>query len=278
VTDQVVAVLGVGIVDPATPVVHADDAGLTRGDGCFEGCRVLDGGIDKLDAHLARMRRSAASLGIDFDLDAWQALIAQATAAWPAPGEASMRWFLTRGRPGETPTGIVTIGPVPDTYAAQRRDGIRVVTLARGMGADAFAAAPWLLGGVKTISYAVNMAAQREATRRGADDVIFVSADGVVLEAPTSSVVWTLGETMHTAPLGGTGILGGTTQQRLFERAAENGWRTVSTLAGVDDLHAADAVFLIGTVRGPVDVVELDGRARSRDLDLLATVRKLAGF
>jgi 4-amino-4-deoxychorismate lyase len=278
VTDQVVAVLGVGLVDPAVPVVHSDDVGLTRGDGCFEGCRVLDGAIDKLGAHLARMRRSAAALGIDFDEDAWQALIAQATAAWQAPGEASMRWFLTRGRPGAAPTGIVTIGPIPAVYAAQRRDGIRVITLPRGLAQDAFDGAPWLLGGVKTISYAVNMAAQREAARRGADDVIFVSSDGHVLEAPTSSVVWTLGETMHTTPLGGTGILAGTTQQRLFERAAENSWRTVTTLARVDDLHAADAVFLTGTVRGPVDVVDIDGRTHPRDLDLVTTVQKLAGF
>jgi len=278
VADQVVAVLGVGLVDPAAPVVHSDDVGLTRGDGCFEGCRVLDGAIDKLGAHLARMRRSAAALGIDFDEDAWQALIGEATAAWQAPGEASMRWFLTRGRPGTAPTGIVTIGPIPAAYAAQRRDGIRVITLPRGLGQNAFDGAPWLLGGVKTISYAVNMAAQREAARRGADDVIFVSSDGSVLEAPTSSVVWTLGETMHTTPLGGTGILAGTTQQRLFERAAENGWRTATTLARVDDLHAADAVFLTGTVRGPVDIVDIDGRPHPRDLDLVATVQKLAGF
>jgi 4-amino-4-deoxychorismate lyase len=134
VADQVVAVLGVGLVDPAAPVVHSDDVGLTRGDGCFEGCRVLDGAIDKLGAHLARMRRSAAALDIDFDEDAWQALVAQATAAWQAPGEASMRWFLTRGRPGAAPTGIVTIGPIPAAYAAQRRDGIRAITLPAGSG------------------------------------------------------------------------------------------------------------------------------------------------
>jgi 4-amino-4-deoxychorismate lyase len=278
VTEQVVAVLGVGIVDPAAPVLHSDDVGLTRGDGCFESCRVLDGTIDKLDAHLARMRRSAAALGIEFDEDAWHALIAVATGAWQAPGEASMRWFLTRGRPGGAPTGIVTIAPIAAASPAQRRDGIGVITLPRGIAHDAFADAPWLLGGVKTLSYAVNMAAQREAARHGADDVIFISADGYVLEAPTSSVVWTVGDTMHTAPLGRTGILGGTTQQRLFERAAENGWQTATTLATVEELHAADAVFLTGTVRGPVDVVALDGRPHSRDLDLVATVQKLAGF
>ncbi len=280
-TVQVVGVLGVGLVDPETPVVHADDLGFTRGDGCFEGCRIVDGKVDKLDAHLARMSRSAATLDIEFDALRWRALIAEAVSAWTAPGEASMRWFLTRGRPGlpgRPATGLVTIAPIDKAYAAQRRDGISVITLSRGTTTEAFADAPWLLGGVKSISYAINMAAQREAARRGADDVIFLAADGYVLEAPTSSVVWTRGDSMYTIPLGETGILAGTTQQRLFEQAAESGWRTESRPTHIDDLHAADAVFLTGTVRGPVDVVELDGRARSRDLDLVATVQKLAGF
>jgi len=276
---QLTGVLGIGLVDRATPVVHADDLGFTRGDGCFEGCRVIDGAVDKIEAHVARIHRSAATLGITFDEPPWRALIDEVTAAWPTDLEGSMRWFLTRGRPGGAPTGIVTIDELPAAFEVQRRDGIRAVTLSRGTTYDAFADAPWLLGGVKTISYAVNMAAQREAARRGADDVIFVSVDGQVLEAPTSAVVWTVADSMYTIPTGDNGILASTTQQRLFDRAAEQGWQTVITDARVEDLHAADSVFLAGTVRGAVDVVAIDGRARpSRDVDLVRTVQKLAGF
>src|SRR5687767_2844389 len=62
---NVLAVLGVGVVDSDEAVVRADDAGLTRGDGCFEGCRILpDGTVDKPDAHFARLGRSAAAMGI----------------------------------------------------------------------------------------------------------------------------------------------------------------------------------------------------------------------
>ncbi len=265
-------------MDPTAPVIRADDPGLTRGDGCFEGCRVRDGAVDKLDAHLARMGRSAAALEIPFDQAAWRAVVAEAVQAWPHPGEAAMKLLLTRGPAGDRPHGFVSIGPLPAAYPRQRRDGLRIVTLARGTNIDAFADAPWLLGGVKSLSYAINMAAQREAARRGADDVIFVSTDGTVLEAPTGSVVWSIGRTLHTTPLGGTGILAGTTQQLLFERAAAAGWQVSATAATVDDLHRADVVWLIGSVRGPIDVIELDGKQRARRPEIDAEIRHLAGF
>ena len=63
--------------------------------------------------------------------------------------------------------------------------GVRLVSL---LGARA--AAPWLLGGVKSTSYAVNMAAEAEAKRRGADDAVFVDHEGVVLECPVSNIWW----------------------------------------------------------------------------------------
>jgi 4-amino-4-deoxychorismate lyase len=269
----VVAVLGEGLVPPDTPVIRPDDPGITRGDGCFEGCRLVDGRVDNLDAHLARMARSAAALEIPFDAAQWRPLIDEAVAAWKHPGEAAMKLLLTRG-----PAGFVSIGPLPPDYPRQRAEGLRVVTLDRGLPADAFADAPWLLGGVKTLSYAVNMAAQREAARCGADDVLFVSSDGCALEAPTGSVVWAEGRTLRTTPTGATGILAGTTQRRLFDRAAAAGWRTEERLAPVAELVAAEAIWLIGSVRGPVDVVELDGVARPRRPELDAEIRRLAGF
>jgi 4-amino-4-deoxychorismate lyase len=274
----VVAVLGRGLVEPTASVIRADDPGVTRGDGCFEGCRLRDGVIDKLDAHLARLTRSAAALEIPFDRASWQALIAEAVGAWAQPGEAAVKVLLTRGAPGAGPSGFVAIGPLPADYPRQRRDGLKIITLSRGFAADTFADAPWLLGGVKSLSYAVNMAAQREAVRRGVDDVVFVSSDEVVLEAPTGSVVWWDGTTLHTTPTGDTGILAGTTQRLLFERAAANGWRTAETKAHVAELHAAQIVWLIGSVRGPVDVVELDGKPRERHPEVDAQIRGLVGF
>jgi 4-amino-4-deoxychorismate lyase len=122
------------------------------------------------------------------------------------------------------------------------------------------------------------MAAQRYAEERGCDDVILVSSDGAVLEAPTSSVVWSVGRRLYTVAAGATGILASTTQRLLFDRAAAAGWQCSEVAATVDDLHASDVVWLVGSVRGPVDVVELDGVARARRPEVDAEIRALAGF
>lgn len=285
---RLLAVLGVGRVDPSQPVVRADDAAFTRGDGCFEGLRVVtaDDGqsrVDKLDRHLARMARSAAALDLDFDGDAWRAFVLDAIREWHEPGEWALKLVLGRGSGrgagGDEPScRLLTLSDLPSDYGRQRRDGVRVVSLTRGTTADAFEHAPWLLGGVKTLSYAINMAAQREAARQGYDDVIFVSADGTVLESTVSSVVWSVGRALYTTPIGASGILPGTTQDLLFERATAAGWSCESVETTLEQLHAADVIWLVGSVRGPVDVVVLDDSERERRPDVDAQIRTLAGF
>ena len=106
-----------------------------------------------------------------------------------------------------------------------RERGIRVVTLDRGLDSGAAARAPWLLLGAKTLSYAVNMAAIREAKRRGADDAIFVSSDGIVFEAPTASLILRIGDRFVTPEPSGS-ILQGTTQVSLFEFLEGRGFET----------------------------------------------------
>src|SRR5689334_7433369 len=59
---RVVAVLGVGVVAPDTPILRADDLGALRGDGIFETMHVRAGTAWLLDQHLARMANSAERL------------------------------------------------------------------------------------------------------------------------------------------------------------------------------------------------------------------------
>ena len=245
------------------PAISAFDLGLGRGDGVFESVFVADGGTPHLADHLARLHRSAELLELtDPGDDAWRALVDAVLGAWPADRAGVCRLFLTRGLgEGLEPTALALLSPVPAEVLRQRAQGLSVVTLSLGVPADVRAEAPWLLGGAKTLSYAVNMAAQRHAHRLGADDVVFTSLEGQLLEGPTSTLVWSAGGTLHTPPLE-TGILAGTTSARLFARAEDAGRATAFTAGTVADLHAADAVWLLSGVRGAATVHTIDGVAR----------------
>jgi 4-amino-4-deoxychorismate lyase len=266
---------GARTVDPDAPVVTAFDQGLGRGDGVFESVLVTGGTTPHLDDHLTRLHRSAALTDLpDPKDDAVRALVAAVVADWPADVEGACRVFLTRGLgDGLPPTLLALLAEVPAETLRQRDEGIAVVTLSLGVPADFRATAPWLLGGAKTLSYAVNMAAQRHAHAVGADDVVFTSLEGRLLEGPTSTVVWAADGTLHTPPVE-TGILAGTTQARLFARAEDDGWPTAVTPGTVADLESADAVWLLSGIRGAAPVTRLDGVERG-DAGLSARVREL---
>jgi 4-amino-4-deoxychorismate lyase len=124
---------------------------------------------------------------------------------------------------------------------------------------------PWLLAGAKTLSYAVNMAAVREAGRRGADDVVFVSTDGHILEGPRSTVVIVTagadGRPCLLTPPPWYPILRGTTQQALFEAARASGFDCDYQALKPADLFAAQGVWLVSSITLAARVHTLDGRA-----------------
>ncbi len=116
------------------------------------------------------------------------------------------------------------VTPVAESVVAQRA-GVSAVVLTLGVPAALRAESPWLLGGVKSTSYAVNMAALREAEARGADDVVFASLDGEVLEGPTSTCAWVSGGVLVTPPPDEVAILPGTTLGRASSTCTTAGTR-----------------------------------------------------
>lgn len=264
------------LLDATRPVISAFDLGLVRGDGIFETLLVRHGGVRGLSAHLSRMCASAIRLGLPApDRSAWAALAAACADGWPPDVEGVLKLVMTRGLDGVEgpPTCLATLAAVPEETLRQRREGVAVRLLSLGIAADERGRSPWLLGGAKTLSYAVHTAALRHAKVLDAEDVVFVSTDGMVLEGPTSTVVWAAGSTLHTPPTE-SGILAGTTQADLFEHAAHAGWTTAVVPTIPADLVAADAVWLLSSVRGAAAVMGLDGVGRG-DSGLTRIVHEL---
>lgn len=256
-------VLGRGLVDPTEPVLRADDVGILRGDGLFETLRVQGGRAVLLDAHLDRMDRGAERIGLVVpEREAWAAAAVAAIAAYDEP-TGLLKLLCTRGPEGGSPVAYAMVLPTPPATVRGREEGIHAVCLTLGVGSGAKAAAPWLLGGVKTTSYAVNMAAIREAQSRGFDDAIWVGSDGEVLEAPTSNVAWVLDGVITSPPAEEVGVLRGTTLDALLDVARLDGVTVEIRPGHVNELRSAAEVFLTSSVRGVAPVLTLDGVAVS---------------
>lgn len=260
--DGIAALLDGTLVDPAEPLLRPDDLGVLRGEGVFETTLVVDGQPRDLDEHLVRLAVSAQLTGLVLPApDRWRTAVAALVGAWRGGSQMVLRLIASRGPEGGDPVCYALGAALPTSSLRQRRSGIRVLLLERGFTVDVGASAPWLLAGAKTLSYGINMAALRHARANGADDVIFIGADGAVLEAPTSSVVVAHGRTLLTPP--DDAILAGITVRRLFRVAGGAGWQVHTARLGAADLHAADGVWLASSARLLAPVVSIDGRPRT---------------
>lgn len=254
---MLVGLLDGRLVPADQPLLRPDDAGVVRGDGVFETTLVVGGQPRDLDEHLARLARSAAMTDLELPAAAdWRRGIAAVLDGWSG-GDMVLRLIATRGPESAGSTCYVTGSPVSPAAVAQRAAGVRVLLLDRGFTGSAAVASPWLLAGAKTLSYSINMAALRYAAAHDADDVIFVGADGTVLEAPTATVVVARDHTLTTPPA--QGVLAGITVDRLFAAAQQAGWAIDRRPLLPEDLHSADGVWLASSVRLLAPVVSIDG-------------------
>jgi branched-subunit amino acid aminotransferase/4-amino-4-deoxychorismate lyase len=292
------AVLAVVATGPGVagggPALDPLDLALVRGEAVFEALRVYAGRPFRLRAHLDRLAASAAALELALP-DGLEELAARAVAA-AGDRDAVLRIICTRGRErsgegappfpegrhdGTGPAAFAICTDIPASFEAERRRGLKLVLLTTASDPLVRAASPWLLAGVKTIDYAVNLAAQRAARARGADDAVLVGLGGELLEAPTANLWWRTGQTLHTPTLD-LGILAGITRAVLVELAADLGLKVLEGVFTADDLAAADEAFLSSSTREVMPVVEVDavpvgpGRPGPIAAALQAALRRLA--
>jgi 4-amino-4-deoxychorismate lyase len=253
-----VAATGRGLVGPNDPVIRADDEALLRGRAAFETLRVYAGRPFRLDAHLDRLEASSRSIELpEVPRGELEELASLVLSERPG-GDAVLRFVWTGGSDDGPPVGLAIMSEIPGWIEDARARGVRVVSLL-GVRAGAL----WLLPGVKSTSYAVNMAAEAEAKRRGADEAIFVDSDGVVLEGTVTNVWWRNGRTLFTPSLD-LGILAGVTRAALVELAEGLGYAVEEGTYPLELLLAAEEAFTSSSVREILPWFELDGRAYER--------------
>lgn len=238
--------------------ISPDDRGFLMGDGVFETLRTYGGHLHAWDEHVERLRRSCATARLPFPDDLREKVVALLRANGLA--DAAVRITLTRGPGGRgaspqgagPPTVLITAKPI-QVPASVYETGVRLLTCARRrIGAEA------LDPGMKTTNYLVNVLARIEAEENGADDALFVDADGFVVEATQANLFAIEGDALLTPPLS-SGCLPGVTRATLLRIAKRSGFTPRETPLRADALAAMDEVFLASSVTELAPVVSVDG-------------------
>jgi len=181
-------------VDPA-------DRGLTLGDGLFETIAVRDGRAARVNAHLTRLRSSAAIIGLKMAMgDQELSAAIQGVIEANGIGEGVLRLTLTRG---PSPRGLLPMGPARPslliTGSVQDLTPTNAATAVIATVTRRNEHSP--LSGIKTIGFLDAILAAREASQRGCDDALLLNTAGNLAEATIANLFVVIDGVAVTPPV-----------------------------------------------------------------------------
>jgi D-alanine transaminase len=239
--------------------VHVEDRGYQFADAVYEVVRTYHGQPFALDEHLERLDRSLDAVRISLpDLRLrLPALIREGIrqAAFP---EALVYLQISRGQARRhrgipshaAPVLVITVRELPNSRQI-REQGITAITVPD---------IRWGRCDIKSVGLLANVLAYEAAHDAGANDALFVEADGTVNEATAGNVFLVKNDRL-TTPAKGPKILTGVTRGKIMEAGRSAGLTVEERRVTKDELLAADEVFLTSTTAEAVPVTAIDRRA-----------------
>ena len=262
------------ITDAAHAVIPVYDHGFLYGEGVYEVFRTYHGVPFLFERHQARLRTSAARIGLDVPLsdeEIEQRSLATMTAAGlgpsSAPGsggaEAYVRILLTRGVGEITydpaacphPSLVIIAKPMPPTPDDHYERGVKVVMVADIIRNHPESVSPL----IKSNNLINNALGMQQAIRAGAAEAIFRNYRGELAECAQSNLFIVSRGVVKTPPLD-AGLLAGITRAFTIEVGASIGIRCDETPLRDEDLFGADEAFFTSTTKEIVPIVQVDDR------------------
>ncbi len=247
--------------DADVPIMHAADHGAWLGSTVFDGARMFDGVAPDLEAHCARVNRSATALELtptvstgDMVEIAREGLKAYATgkAVYVRPMYWGIDGDATAIIPDTGKTGFclcleeIPMAPADATVRLTRTRFRRPVLESSVVNAKA------------GCLYPNNARMLREAHAKGYHNALVADAIGNVAETATANVFMVKDGEIFTPVANGT-FLAGITRARHMTNLAREGMEVTETVLTFEDFESADEVFLSGNMSKVTPVVEFDG-------------------
>lgn len=271
------------VVSPEAASISVFDRGFLYGDGVFETLRTYRQKLFRVEEHVARLVRSAATVRLTLPLSASEIaaeLESMADRALEIFGEGAskagldvvVRFQITRGTGtfGLLPraTGkarriaylLPYAQPSPEVY----REGIGVITFPTYRPSDA-------ARGAKVANYLESIIALETARDAGADEALIVNSAGFVVEGTTSNLFVVRGGTVVTPPAS-SGALEGITRMTVIEAAERAGIPIEQRDLTVDEVRSADEAFITSTLRDVMSISSIDQKDLPLDRPMAAKI------
>lgn len=231
-------------------VIRAADHGAWLGSGVFDGARFVNGLAPDLEAHCARVNRSARALGLTptVSTENMVQMVWDGLAAYPRDAAVYIRpmyWGIdgdaTAIVPSEDATGFaicleqIAMAPETATTTLGRTQFRRPVLESAVVNAKA------------GCLYPNNARMLREVKARGFGNALVADAMGNVAESATANVFMVRDGAVFTPIANGT-FLAGITRARHMANLRADGVEVHECVLGFEDFQAADEVFLSGNM------------------------------
>jgi branched-chain amino acid aminotransferase len=237
------------IVEPSEARVSAFDRGFLYGDALFETMRAYGGRIFRLQQHLDRLNTSATFLGFDLSMPAepFSGAVTRTLAA-STLADAYVRLTVTRGTgrglmpaARDSATVMIEVRPLSPYPARLYEQGAQVI-ISRYRRDES---SP--LSNHKITNYLTAILAKREAAAAHCDDALLLNNRGDVAEATVSNVFVVKNGRIVTPPVS-AGILPGITRATIMEICRQSSISLSEASLSLDELLAADEVFLTNSL------------------------------
>ncbi|MGI3903946.1 MAG: D-amino-acid transaminase [Janthinobacterium lividum] len=246
-------------VPAADARISVMDRGFLFADGIYEVSAVLDGRLVDNAAHLARLDRSLAAIGIanphaSTDWEERQTELVRRNSLI----EGLVYIQVTRGVAERNFGYAADLRPTVVMFT-QVKSILNAPVLTEGVHVATRPDLRWARRDIKSVGLLAQVMAKREAAAAGASEVFMVE-DGFITEGGSSTVFIVTAEgAIVTRPLSNA-VLPGITRLAVLRLAAEAGLRLEKRAIAVDEACSAAEVFFTSATTFVVPVVAIDGR------------------
>jgi D-alanine transaminase/branched-chain amino acid aminotransferase len=229
--------------------LHVSDLAVTRGYAVFDFFLVQNGVPRYLSFHLDRFIKSAALLNLDLPYSKGElAALIEKLIDKNGLRNSSVKIILTGGFSMDDftiskPSFIVINKPFEVLVTDAHKNGGSLITCNYQRE----------IPEAKTINYLRSVSLSKQIMEANASEILYTSRNWV-RECSRSNVYMVNGDTVLTPK---SGILKGITRKRLLEL---NGCKIVEENFKLDDLLAADEVFITSTTKGVLPITRIDSK------------------